>query len=246
MQKLTLCLLSLSGLGLSGLGLSRFLAPAIASTQIVAAESTSSPVPESAQRLATMFSTEIQTTLNACWDRGKVDLAAGANPDGSVTCGDGTPEGAIAYADYVSTVSDILAASGLVGFRTVVDSNPSISPQAISAFLADTQGAAVLRQTVQTAITQSQLLPAEATQSNTVLTDRVMERLIPNLQNPSVLDGLLGNEQQYTQVVSNFCTAPGMSVDEAKTLVPSLSSIQLYAICIHESGVTREAVQLLQ
>jgi hypothetical protein len=193
-----------------------------------------------------MFSTEIQETLNACWNQGKVDLAAGATRSGAVTCGNGTTDDTVTYADYVDTVSDILAASGLVGFRTVIASNPRVSPQMISTFVADPQGNAVLRQTVQTAIIESQLLPAEATQSNTILTDRVMERLLPSLQNPASLDGLLGSDEQYSQVVNNFCTSPGMSVDEAKAIVPDLSSIQLYAICIHESGVTAEALQMMQ
>lgn len=243
MQKLALCLISLGCFGLS-----QGWVPAIASrpTTTVTANPAPSPASDSVQRLAQMFSAEIQSTLSACWNRGKVDLAAGASRDGSVICGDGAPEGAIAYTAYVSTVSDILAASGLVGFRTVTTSNPQVNPQSISSFLSSSQGTTLLRQTVQLAITQSQLLPAEATESNTILTDRVMERLVPNLQNPSVLDGLLGNDEQYAQVVSHFCTAPGMSVDEAKTLVPDLNSLQLYAICIHESGVSDEALEVIQ
>ncbi|MBD2463005.1 hypothetical protein H6G89_18350 [Oscillatoria sp. FACHB-1407] len=242
MQKFGLCLISLSCLGLTQL-----CAPAIASRhQPTPTAEPASEASESVQRLAEMFSVEIQSTLNACWNQGKVDLAAGAAQSGAVTCGNGTTDNTVTYSDYVNTVSDILAASGLVGFRTVIASNPRINPQMISTFLSDPQGTAILRQTVQTAITQSQLLPAEATQSNAILTEQVMERLVPSLQNPTVLDGLLGSEEQYTQVVSNFCTAPGMSVSEAKAIVPDLSSIQLYAICIHESGVTDEALQMMQ
>jgi hypothetical protein len=46
-------------------------------------------------------------------------------------------------------------------------------------------------------------------------------------------------------VVDNFCTAPGMSVDQAQQQTPGLTSIQLYAICVQESGMADEMLQLV-
>jgi len=198
------------------------------------------------QRLMEMFSPEIQATVNACVEQGKVNLAAGAAPDGSVVCGDGSPEPAVAYTNYVNTVSDILAASALVGVRAAISNDPRVSPEMITAYLASAEGNTTLRNVIEAAIQQNQLFPAESTESVTLLSDAVMQRLVPTLSNPNSLTTLLGTSEQYAQVVSNFCTAPGMSVSQAQSTVPGLSAIQLYAICIQESGVADEMMRSVQ
>lgn len=194
------------------------------------------------QRLGQMFSPEIQSTIGACLEQGKVDVAAGPTNGGAVRCGDGSTA-SVPYAAYVNTVSDVLTASSLVGFRTVLQSNSGVSPEMLRMFLNSPQGAVVLRQAVQSAITQSELLPATATESTNILADAVMTRLLPSLQDPTTLDTLLGTPEQYSQVVREFCTAPGMSVEQAKSRLP-LNELQLYAICIQESGVADEVLRL--
>ncbi|MBF2083161.1 hypothetical protein [Thermoleptolyngbya sp. C42_A2020_037] len=194
------------------------------------------------QRLGQMFSPEIQSTIGACLEQGKVDVAAGPTSSGAVRCGDGSTT-SVPYAAYVATVSDVLTASSLVGFRAVLQSNSGVSPEMLRMFVNSPQGGIVLRQAVQTAITQSELLPATATASTDILTDAVLTRLLPSLQDPTTLDTLLGTPEQYSQVVREFCTAPGMSVEQAKSRLP-LNELQLYAICIQESGVADEMLRL--
>lgn len=200
----------------------------------------------SLRRLTQMFSPDIQNTMNACWEQGRVNLAAGAAQNGTLICGDGSSNTGVGYDTYLATVSDLLTASSLVGFRTVTETNPSINPQMLTTFLSSAEGVATLRGAVQTAITQSGLLPAQATDSTALLTDQVMEKLLPNLQDSNRIESLLGSTEQYSRVVQNFCTAPGMSVDQAKALVPDLSTIQLYAICIQESGTMNEVLRMMR
>jgi hypothetical protein len=197
-----------------------------------------------AQRLGQMFSPEIQATINACAEQGRVDLASGANPDGSVTCADGSTNPDISYSGYVDTISNILTASVLVGIKAAAASDPRVTPELLASFLLNSQGQEFLRSGIQTAITQNQLLPADATESVSLLTDAVVEKLTATLQTPSNLTTLLGTSEQYIQVVSNFCTSPGMSVPQTQAIVP-LSPVQLYAICIQESGVTDEVLRMM-
>lgn len=198
------------------------------------------------QRLAEMFSPQIRSTINACWEQGKVNLAAGAGQNGRVTCGNGSVDSQVAYNDYLDTVSNILAASSLVGFRAVMQSDTRITPEMLIAFLSNAQGQSILRNTIQTAITQSQLLPPQGQDSNELLTNEVISRLMPALREPQQIQGLLGTSEQYSKVVADFCTAPGMSVADAISNVPGLNPIQLYAICIQESGVTNDVLQQVQ
>lgn len=197
-------------------------------------------------RLGQLFPTAVQQTIGACWDQGKVDLAAGADPDGSVICGDRTAESDVPYADYLTTVSDILVASSLVGFRTVMQTDVRVTPEVLSSFLASTQGQDLLRTTVQSAIAQSNLIPETATDSNGVLTDAVVARLIPELLDPTTFSTLTGTPEQYSEVVKSFCTAPGVPVEEIAQRVPELDSIQFYAICIEESGIADEVLRMIQ
>lgn len=216
--------------------------PVLAPQSSVAAEPPSPQRSSALQRLGQMFSPEIQSTIGACLEQGKVDVAAGATDGGAVRCGDGSTA-SVPYAAYVNTVSDVLTASSLVGFRAVLQSNSGVSPAMLRMFLESPQGAIVLRQAVQSAITQSELLPATATESTNILTDAVLTRLLPSLQDPTTLDTLLGTTEQYNQVVQEFCTAPGMSIEQAKSRLP-LNELQLYAICIQESGVADEVLRL--
>lgn len=194
------------------------------------------------QRLGTMFSPQIQSTVNACWQRGKVNLAVGAGTNGAVQCGDGSSEPGVAYQDYLETIADILTASSLVGFRSVMQSDNRLTPEILAAFVSSSEGVNVLRTTIQTAIAQSDLIPTSATESTTILTNAVLERLTPVLKDTVALNSLYGTPQQYSRVVSNFCNAPGMSVQQARSNVPELSNLQLYAICIQESGVARDII----
>jgi hypothetical protein len=195
------------------------------------------------ERLSQMFSPQIQATINACQTRGKVNVIAGATPEGSVVCGDGSPEATVAYDNYIETVSDILAASSLVGFRAVLQADPRLTPELLRTAFSSPEGVQILRSAIQVAITQSDFLPATATESTTILTDSVLERLRASLQDSSTLNTLLGTPDQYSSVVNQFCLAPGMSVEQAKTAVPELNSLQLYAICIQESGVASEVLR---
>ncbi|NJO50401.1 MAG: hypothetical protein HC840_14265 [Leptolyngbyaceae cyanobacterium RM2_2_4] len=197
------------------------------------------------QRLLQMFSTDIQATVAACAERGKVNLAAGAGSDGAVICGDGSTQSDISYASYLDTLSNILAASGLVGFRTVVEADPRVTPEMLVTVFSSPEGTATFYNAIQSVIVQSQLLPANAEDSTALLTNEVVGKLRDNLRSPADLEGLLGTTEQYVQVVDNFCTAPGMSVDQAQQETPGLTPIQLYAICVQESGMADEILQLV-
>ncbi|MBD1869881.1 hypothetical protein H6F95_21770 [Cyanobacteria bacterium FACHB-471] len=234
-----------SCLGLSSLAWLGFSAlPAIAQLSPPNNLSTLQNSPAS-QRLLEMFSTDIQNTISACADRGKVDLAAGAGSDGAVVCGDGSSQPEVSYTSYLDTISDILAASGLVGFRTVVEADPRVTPEMLVTVFSNPQGTATFYNAIQSVIVQSQLLPADAEDSTALLANEVVGKLRNSLQSPANLEGLLGTAEQYAQVVGNFCTAPGMSVDQARQQTPGLTSIQLYAICVQESGMADEMLQLV-
>jgi hypothetical protein len=247
-MKSRLSLLSASCLGLSQLlSLSVVTIPMPASAEPMSASAEPLQIAQAAgsDRLRQMFSPEIQATINACSTQGKADLAAGAGADGSLKCGDGSSVPNVAYADYVDTVSNILAASVLVGMKTAIANEPRITPEVVVNFLSTSQGVETLRNGIETAITQNQLVPADSTQSVKLLTDAVIQQLTPILT-PTTLDTLLGTPEQSGQIVSNFCTAPGTSVPQALTLVPGLTPIQLYAICIQESGITDEVLRMLR
>lgn len=197
------------------------------------------------QKLMMMFSTDIKTTLNACREQGGVNLAAGAQADGSVLCTNGEPKAAIPYDSYLSTVSDVATAVSLVGLKTVITGNPSISPEMVVTFLTSPNGTAVLKNAVQTAIARSSLIPMASPESATLLADQIIGRLVPTLTSTNNLANLVGTTEQYSQVVSNFCKTPGMSVAQAQQTIPGLSPIQLYAVCVQESGLAEEVQQMV-
>ncbi|NJR38970.1 MAG: hypothetical protein HC781_09215 [Leptolyngbyaceae cyanobacterium CSU_1_4] len=145
--------------------------PAVAADPV---QANSSPA---LQKLMMMFSTEIKTTLNACREQGGVDLAAGAQVDGSVLCANGEPKATIPYDNYLNTVSDVAAAVGLVGLKTVITGNPSVSPEMMVTFLTSPNGIEALKNAVQTAIARSSLIPIASPESTTVLAEQIIGRL---------------------------------------------------------------------
>lgn len=201
---------------------------------------------QAAQKLNEMFSQEIQQVLNSCANEGSVNLGAGPDRDGSVVCGDGTRNSTTQFNDYVATVSDFLSASFLIGVQAALKAYPDFKPEMVAMFANDPQGRASLEEALTSAITSSGMVPKDSPKSVSFLTDKVLERSLPILKNPAVFSNLLGNSQQYAQVASKFCTAPGMSVAQAKTVFPGLNSVQLYAICIQESGLASEIEQTVQ
>ncbi|KGF72115.1 hypothetical protein DO97_12280 [Neosynechococcus sphagnicola sy1] len=196
------------------------------------------------QRLSQMFSSEIQATLSACQDHGSVNLTVGADGDGSVVCGDGSRSSPIRYSDYFGTLSDFLAASFLIGFRTAFKTDPQAKPETFAGLVSTAEGQKALKQLLTAALSDSKLVPQKnSSQSISVLVEGVMQRTLPILQNTSSLENLLGTSAQYAQVVSSFCTPPGMSINQAQTNLTGLSSIQIYAICIQESGFADEIIR---
>lgn len=246
--KLKPCRLALGGvkagswLSIGVLSVGLMATETITQPQVAVAEQAAPSDLPSIQRLLEMFSPEIRQTINACDQQGQVDLVAGPTASGTVLCGDGTPTD-VSFEQYINTVSDLLVASSLVGFRTVTATNPGLSPEMLSVFLAQAEGSSLLRSGIESAIASSNLFPVASAESAEILTDEVMERLMPSLQDSSTLPSLLGTPDQYNQVVTSFCTAPGMSVSQIQSLV-ELTPVQLYAICVQESGVTDDLLQL--
>jgi hypothetical protein len=189
-----------------------------------------------------MFSTEIQSTLYACFEHGRANLTL-ESPEGLLVCADGTRANVTQVA-YIDTVSDVFAASAMVGFQVAMQLYPQITPSMVTLFLENAETVGVMRQMIETTVIQNAFLPEEATQSTAILVDAVMNRIQTTLQDETYLANLLGTPDQYEQVVAQFCTAPGMSVEEATAIVP-LDAIQLYAICIQESGLAGEMLQLM-
>ncbi|MEB3336651.1 MAG: hypothetical protein VKJ46_04255 [Leptolyngbyaceae bacterium] len=201
---------------------------------------TETPPSAATQRLMQMFSSDIQQTLNACFNQGKVNLAAGADRDGSVICGDKSRNSPVTFSSYVNTLSDVLAAGGLIGFRTALKSDPTVNPTLIAAVLSSSEGATLIRGTLKKGLATLNVVPRGSTASVNFLVDRVMQRLTPILQDPNNLNNLLGTPKQYTQVVENFCNPPGMSLSQIRVLVPGLKPVQVYSICVQESGLADE------
>lgn len=240
------CIVALASLGLGlpfVLAVPRGVAVPSITPPVSAPESNPTVSQESLERLNSMFSPQIQTTVAACWERGKVDLST-VPANGWVACQDGSTVEGVTYNSYLSTVADVMTASTLVGLRTAMDADPRLTPQVLSMFVGTDQGSQLLQNIVQTAIVQSGLQPVDQTESAAVLTDAVVARLVNNLQDPARLDNLLGTPQQYTQAVNEFCMAPGMDVNTAQQQI-GLDTVQLYAVCIEESGTAQEALQQL-
>lgn len=199
-----------------------------------------------AQKLNKMFSPKIQQVLNSCGQQGSVNLSAGADKDGSVICANGSRNSPVKFNDYVNTVSDFLSASFLVGVRAALNSYPGAQMDMVTSYLATADGKASLQEALTNAITTSGLVPQSSRQSVTFLVNRVMQRSLPILQNTNKFSNLLGTTDQYRKVANNFCKPPGMTVEQAKGLVPQLDAVQMYAICVQESGLSDEVQQEIQ
>ncbi|MBD1912895.1 MULTISPECIES: hypothetical protein [unclassified Leptolyngbya] len=236
---------------LAGLGLGLPVSVAIPSGLAVPASTPDVQAPaggpavsqDSLQRLSSMFSPQIQTTVAACWEQGKVNLQT-TPVNGWVVCQDGSVVEGVTYNNYLSTVADVMAASTLVGLRTAMDADPRLTPQVLATFVNTDQGSQLLQNIVQSAIVQGGLQPGDRLESAAVLTDAVVLRLVDNLQDPTRLNSLLGTPEQYTQTVGQFCASPGMDIAAAQQQI-GLDAIQLYAVCIEESGTMQEAVRQL-
>ncbi|MEP0870935.1 hypothetical protein NDA01_14095 [Trichocoleus desertorum AS-A10] len=199
-----------------------------------------------AQKLNKMFSPKIQQVLNSCAQQGSVNLSAGADKDGSVICANGTRNSPVQFNEYVSTVSDFLSASFLVGVRAALQSYPGAQMDMVTSYLATPDGKASLQDALTNAITTSGLVPQSSQKSVSFLVNRVMQRSLPILQNTNKFSNLLGSTEQYRKVANNFCKPPGMTVEKARTLVPQLDAVQIYAICVQESGLSDEVQKEIQ
>lgn len=224
-----------------GLGMGSAIAATPSEPSIPTPQEATPMAQGSFDRLSQMFSPEIQTTVAACWDAGKVDFFA-VSPATIpwVICGDGSFVQGVTYMDYLATVSELMAASTLIGMQSAIANDPRLTPEIMAMFVVSEQGTQLLENVVQTAIVQSGLQPADQPSESGPLSQEVVSLLIENLSDPDRLSNLLGTPDQQPQVVAQFCTAPGMSIDAAKQQFPTLDSVQLFAICIHESGAVDE------
>jgi hypothetical protein len=162
-----------------------------------------------------------------------------------VFCADGSanPVASPSYDSYVDHLSDFLAASFLVGINFAIEADPTANPQLLALVLNDPQYIASLRSSIETSIPDTGLVAANSPQSTALLTDEITQRLLISIRNSANSQTVLGSPEQYNQVVQNFCAVPGTPVEQAQAAVPGLTRIQLYAICIQDSGlVTSEQV----
>ncbi len=199
------------------------------------------------QKLERMFSSDIKATLNACIKQRGVNLAAGADRDGSIICGNGWRKSPVKFTSYVNTLTDFETAGLLLGFQAGVKSSPNYKPELLTTFMNSFEASGKLRQAVQSfvtvAVVKPGLLPKGSTQSASFLTDRILQRSRPFLQNSTKFENLLGTSDEYVAITNNFCAAPGMSAAQAKKLAPNLDSVQMYAICFQEAGIADEITQ---
>ena len=183
---------------------------------------------------------DLKTTLNACAKNKHVNLAAGPDQDGSVICNDGWRDYPAQYEAYLTANGDLLAAEILLAIRLLVQQG-EISLEDISAALSQPGEAAKFRQEMVKDIKASidVALGHEKPTSKITqrLTNQAMQQVMPMLESPTRLQNLFGSGNQYAQVVENFCTPEGISVSQAKWLIPGLIPAQLYAICAQEANL---------
>lgn len=211
------------------------------------------PVPPSVlsaeQKLSQMFSSDIQATLNSCIKQGGVNLAAGADRDGSIICGNGWRKSPVKFTTYVSTLTDFGAACLLLGIQAGLKSSPNYKPELLTTIVNSLETSGKLRQLAQSfvvdTVVKPGVLPKGSTQSVKFLTDRISQRSRPFLQNSTKFENLLGTSDEYTAITDNFCTAPGMTTTQAKKLAPNLDPVQMFAICFEEAGVSEAITQEL-
>jgi len=197
------------------------------------------------QRLQTMFSPEIREILNVCQQgQGGVDLAS--NQKGQVICGDGLPVASVSYTHYLSTLSDLMAASTLLGIRVAMASDQRLKPEMVTQMLSNPQTAAPLRDALTSLLGKVGILSAKSPTSPSLLADEVMKRLLPTVQSTNNLTTLLGTPDQYNQVVSQFCKSPGTSLEQIQQTVNGMASPQIYAVCLQEAGLADELQRTLR
>jgi hypothetical protein len=199
------------------------------------------------QKLDRMFSSDIRTTLNSCVKQGGVNLAAGADRDGSIICGNGWRKSPVKFTSYVNTLTDFETAGLLLGFQAGVKSSPNYKPELLTTFMNSFEASGNLRQAVQgfvtVAVVRPGILPKGSTQSASFLMDRILQRSRPFLQNSTKFENLTGTSDEYGVIAENFCTAPGMTTAQAKKFAPNLNSVQMFAICFQESGIADAITQ---
>jgi hypothetical protein len=195
----------------------------------------------SAEQVLEQLPPEMLSTLFVCRDQGGVDLAAGTNPEGLVICADGS-SAPVPYSQYLSTTSDFMTAGMLMGIRLAIDTDPRITPGLFMTVFATSEGTTAIRGAAENAIVQSRMLTDDPA-SVALLTDEVMNRILPTFQATNHLETLFGTQEQYEIVVQNFCSDPGWTLEQAQQLVPGLMPIQLYAICMQASGAVNPAQQ---
>ena len=199
------------------------------------------------QKLDRMFSSDIRTTLNSCVKQGGVNLAAGADRDGSIICGNGWRKSPVKFTSYVNTLTDFETAGLLLGFQAGVKSSPNYKPELLTTFMNSFEASGNLRQAVQgfvtVAVVRPGILPKGSTQSASFLMDRILQRSRPFLQNSTKFENLTGTSDEYGVIAENFCTAPGMTTAQAKKFAPNLDSVQMFAICFQESGIADAITQ---
>lgn len=196
----------------------------------------------SVERLTQMFSPEIQSIVAACWESGKVNLSPSLATRPWVVCGDGSQVEGITYDRYRDTMADVISASTLVALQGAIARDPRVSPETLALLATSDQGQQLLRDTSAAAIVQSGLQTPDQPESTRVLADAMMLRMVAYLRNPDWMNTFLGTPQQYSQVVAQFCTAPGMSLEESAQQFPTLDSVQLFAICIDESDAMTDVL----
>ncbi len=194
-------------------------------------------------RLGNMFSPDIQAMSKACEHQQGVNLAAGADKDGSVICGNGWRKSPVKYTAYLDFATHLLSASFLVGLKAGLQENPDFKPEAAATLFNSPEVIKSLREAVRAGILSSDMLTKGSTQSVTLLTDRVMQQTTPFLRDPARLNDLFGTKEEYSRIAQNFCTPPGMPFAQALRLAPKLLPAQIYAICLQEAGLVEEFKQ---
>ncbi len=194
-----------------------------------------------AERLAKMFSPKVRAVMNACDRQGEVNLAVGADRDGSVICGNGWRKSAVQYSEYSEVATDLLAAFMLTSLRSVVQAptpektgagKPEAGkPEAIMAIFKSPEAKEKFGKSLQ-----------EMWRSMTGTTlpnehrDRILQKTYAMLNDTQKFNTLLGTGAEYNLVVENFCSPKGQTLKAAKQIVPKLNAIQMYSICINEAG----------
>jgi hypothetical protein len=129
--------------------------------------------------------------------------------------------------------------------RVAFLSDPRLKPEMAAQLLSSPQSAAPLRNALTDLLGKVGILSTQSPTSPSLLADEVMKRLLPAVQSTDNLTTLLGAPEQYSQVVSQFCKAPGTSLEKIQQAV-AMSSPQIYAVCLQEAGLADELQRTLR